>query len=161
MVTSKVFFAVGLFLVGAVSAQSSSTCTAYSAPAGACPTTYDSCCAFLCAEAQVPFQVCQPTDGSGEFATCTTCAGGTTTAITTTTTTDTATGTATDTITGTDAQSTSTTTLTSTTTACSSGNTTTYTTLLPTPTYVSGASGEYLFLNGVLALGLLCAAFAV
>ncbi|RVD89465.1 uncharacterized protein DFL_000472 [Arthrobotrys flagrans] len=159
MVASKVLLA-GLF-AAVVSAQTSSTCTPYSAPAGACPTAYDSCCAFLCAEAQVPFGICQPTDGTGEFATCTACASGTATAVTTTTTTtDTATGNATDTITGTDARSTSTTTLTSTTTICISGNTTSYT-ILPTPTYISGASEAYMVLNGVLALGLVCAVFGV
>ncbi|KAK6498271.1 hypothetical protein TWF506_004510 [Arthrobotrys conoides] len=158
MVASKVLLA-GL-LAAIVSAQTSSTCTPYSAPAGACPTAYDSCCAFLCAEAQVPFGICQPTDGTGEFATCTACAGGTATAIVTTTTTDTATGTATDTITGTDSRSTSTTTLTSTTTTCTSANATTYT-LLPTPTYISGAGEGYIVLNGVLALGVLCAVFGM
>ncbi|KAK6334543.1 hypothetical protein TWF730_003757 [Orbilia blumenaviensis] len=158
MVTSKVLLLS--VMAAAVSAQISSTCTAYSAPAGACPTTYDTCCAFLCAEAQVPFEVCQPTDGSGEFATCTACAGAPTTALTTTTTTNTITGTATNTLTGTDSMSTSTTTLTSTTTTCTSANATTYT-LLPTPTYISSASGVYIALNGALALGLLCAVFGM
>ncbi|KAF3082282.1 hypothetical protein TWF102_001249 [Orbilia oligospora] len=158
MVACKFLFAG--FFAAVASAQTSSTCTPYSAPAGACPTAYDSCCAFLCAEAQVPFGICQPNDGTGEFATCTACAGGTATAIVTTTTTDTATGTATDTITGTGAQSTSTTTLTSTTTTCTSGNATAYT-ALPTPTYISGAEEGYIVLNGVFALGLLCAAFVM
>ncbi|KAK6519194.1 hypothetical protein TWF281_003883 [Arthrobotrys megalospora] len=153
MVQSKAYLLLVSILAATVSAQTSSTCTPFSAPAGACPTAYDSCCAFLCAEAQVPFGVCQPTDGTGEFATCTACAGGPTTAVTTTTTTDTATNTATDTIT-TD-RSTSTTTMTSTTTACR--NTTSSYTLLPTPTYISGASEGYMLLNGALALGLVCA----
>lgn len=26
----------------------------------ACPTQYDPCCAYVCAEAQVPFLVCSP-----------------------------------------------------------------------------------------------------
>ncbi|KAK6347383.1 hypothetical protein TWF718_005222 [Orbilia javanica] len=160
MVSSKVL--LSCLLAAAVSAQTTSTCTPYSAPAGACPTAYDSCCAYLCAEAQVPFGICQQTDGTGEFATCTACAGGTATALTTTTTTDTTTGTATDTITGTNAQSTSTTTLTSTTTTCTSasGNTTSYT-ILPTPTYISDASGVRVVLNGALALGLLCVVFGM
>jgi hypothetical protein len=51
----------------------SSSCTAFSAPSGACPTPFNSCCAYKCAEAQVPFNVCQPTDNSGQFAVCTKC----------------------------------------------------------------------------------------
>lgn len=37
-----------------------STCTPQSI--AACPTPYDPCCAFVCAEAQVPFEVCAPTN---------------------------------------------------------------------------------------------------
>jgi hypothetical protein len=47
------------------------SCTPSSA--SECPTTPAPCCAYLCAEAQVPFLVCQPTDGSGEFAVCSKC----------------------------------------------------------------------------------------
>ena len=51
-----------------------STCTPRLLTAGpACPTPYDPCCAWKCAEAQVPYEVCQPTDGSGEFAVCERC----------------------------------------------------------------------------------------
>ena len=39
----------------------------------ACPTPYDPCCAWSCAEAQVPYAVCSQTDGTGEFATCSKC----------------------------------------------------------------------------------------
>ncbi|KAF6221610.1 hypothetical protein HO133_001576 [Letharia lupina] len=57
-----------LMTVGLASAQSSypnttttlntSTCSRQSI--AACPTPYDPCCAFVCAEAQVPFDVCSP-----------------------------------------------------------------------------------------------------
>ena len=54
-----------------------STCTPRLLTAGqTCPTPYDPCCAWKCAEAQVPFDVCQPTDGSGEFAVCERCPTG-------------------------------------------------------------------------------------
>ncbi|EPS35623.1 hypothetical protein H072_10964 [Dactylellina haptotyla CBS 200.50] len=85
MVFSKALL-FGVF-AASVSAQSSSTCSAFSAPAGACPTPYNSCCAFICGEAQVPFAVCQPTDGSGNFAQCSACPGGPTTATSETATT--------------------------------------------------------------------------
>jgi len=61
------------FLGLQISAQSASTCSPYSA--AACPTAFSSCCAYICAEAQVPFAVCQPTDGSGQFASCSACPG--------------------------------------------------------------------------------------
>ena len=37
-----------------------STCSRQSI--AACPTPYDPCCAFVCAEAQVPFDVCSPSN---------------------------------------------------------------------------------------------------
>lgn len=53
---------------------SASTCTVklLSGTQG-CPTPYDPCCAYTCAEAQVPFGVCSQTDGSGEYAVCSKC----------------------------------------------------------------------------------------
>jgi len=53
------------------SSSSSSTCSPYSA--AACPAVANPCCAYLCGEAQVPFPVCQPTDGTGQFASCSKC----------------------------------------------------------------------------------------
>lgn len=56
-----------------VSSLSTSTCTGRLLSTAGCPTPYDPCCAWVCAEAQVPFDVCSQTDGSGEFAVCTQC----------------------------------------------------------------------------------------
>ena len=50
-----------------------STCTGRLLSTAGCPTPYDHCCQYVCAEAQVPFDVCSLTNGSGEFATCTSC----------------------------------------------------------------------------------------
>jgi len=54
------------------SSASASTCTPFSA--AACPpaTAYDPCCAYICAEAQVPFLVCQTTSATF-LAQCTQC----------------------------------------------------------------------------------------
>ena len=50
-----------------------STCTGRLLSSAGCPTPYDPCCAYVCEEAQVPFDVCSQTDGSGEFAVCSQC----------------------------------------------------------------------------------------
>ena len=52
---------------------STSTCTGRLLSTAGCPTPYDPCCAYVCEEAQVPFDVCSQTDGSGEFAVCSKC----------------------------------------------------------------------------------------
>lgn len=52
---------------------STSTCTRSSLSTAGCPTPYDPCCAYVCEEAQVPFDVCSQTDGSGKFAVCSKC----------------------------------------------------------------------------------------
>lgn len=56
------------------------TCTPFSA--NACPTSYSPCCAYLCAEAQVPFLVCQPT-AQTFLASCNACPTPTMTTVTT------------------------------------------------------------------------------
>lgn len=48
-----------------------STCTRSSA--SACPTAFDPCCQYTCAEAQVPFLLCSPSDTSGQFEVCSKC----------------------------------------------------------------------------------------
>lgn len=58
------------------------TCTAQSI--AACPATNDPCCAFICAEAQVPFDVCSPSNRT-EFAVCSQCPNPVTTATSTST----------------------------------------------------------------------------
>ena len=50
-----------------------STCTGRLLSTAGCPTPYDHCCQYVCEEAQVPFDVCSLTNGSGEFAVCTSC----------------------------------------------------------------------------------------
>jgi len=50
-----------------------STCSARLLSTAGCPIPYDLCCAYVCEEAQVPFDVCSQTDGSGEFAVCSKC----------------------------------------------------------------------------------------
>ena len=52
---------------------STSTCSGRLLSTAGCPTPYDPCCAYVCEEAQVPFDVCSQTDGSGEFAVCSLC----------------------------------------------------------------------------------------
>lgn len=47
-----------------------STCTPQSI--AACPTPYNPCCAYICAEAQVPFDVCSPTNDT-DLAVCSAC----------------------------------------------------------------------------------------
>ena len=57
-----------------LSTLSLSTCTPSVVTSGpACPAVYDQCCAWTCGEAQVPYPVCQHSDGTGEFALCTRC----------------------------------------------------------------------------------------
>lgn len=48
-----------------------STCSRSSA--SACPTSVNPCCQYRCAVAQVPFQVCSPSDTSGQFEVCSKC----------------------------------------------------------------------------------------
>lgn len=56
------------------STLSTSTCTPYVVTTGpACPAAHNPCCAWTCAEAQVPYAVCQPTDNSGQYAVCSQC----------------------------------------------------------------------------------------
>ena len=50
-----------------------STCSGRLLSTAGCPTPYDPCCAWVCEEAQVPYDVCSQTDGTGEFATCSKC----------------------------------------------------------------------------------------
>ena len=50
-----------------------STCSGRLLSTAGCPTPYDPCCAWVCAEAQLPYDVCSQTDGTGEFATCSKC----------------------------------------------------------------------------------------
>ncbi|KAF3941868.1 hypothetical protein ABW19_dt0200154 [Dactylella cylindrospora] len=149
---------LSVLAVGATAqTTTTSTCSPSSAPAGACPTVYDGCCNYLCQEAQVPYAVCQPTDGTGEFATCSACPGApTTTSTSSSTSSDTAT---TDDTATTSALSTSTLTLTSTTTTCTGSSTGNYTSVLPTPTYISGASS--LAMGAAAIVGLLCAMLAL
>ncbi len=52
---------------------STSTCSVRLLSTAGCPTPYDPCCAYVCEEAQVPFDVCSRTDGSGQFAVCSKC----------------------------------------------------------------------------------------
>lgn len=52
---------------------STSTCSGRLLSTAGCPTPYDPCCAWVCEEAQVPYDVCSQTDGTGEFATCSKC----------------------------------------------------------------------------------------
>ena len=52
---------------------STSTCTGRLLSTAGCPSPYDPCCAWVCEEAQVPYDVCSQTDGTGEFATCSKC----------------------------------------------------------------------------------------
>ena len=60
--------------VNATIPTSTSTCTGAIASVG-CPVVYDSCCAWVCEEAQVPFKLCAGTDMTGEFETCQACPG--------------------------------------------------------------------------------------
>ena len=55
------------------------TATCSRSSINACPTAYNPCCAYICAEAQVPFDVCSPEDDSGQFASCSKCPGPTVT----------------------------------------------------------------------------------
>ncbi|KAL8961857.1 MAG: hypothetical protein Q9183_005247, partial [Haloplaca sp. 2 TL-2023] len=48
-----------------------STCSRSST--SACPTTADPCCKYTCSVAQVPFDVCSPSDTSGPFEKCNKC----------------------------------------------------------------------------------------
>ena len=53
--------------------MTTSTCTGRLLSTAGCPTPYDPCCAYVCEEAQVPYDVCSLTDGTGEYATCSKC----------------------------------------------------------------------------------------
>ncbi|KAK6539146.1 hypothetical protein TWF694_009390 [Orbilia ellipsospora] len=125
--------------------SSASTCSPFSAPAGVCPTPYDSCCAYICGEAQVPFAVCQPTDGTGQFASCSACAGASSTGV----------GSSTSAI------ASSTITMTSTTTTCTSSVAGNVTTSLPPPIYSSGAGSSDFTLSVATVFGLLIVMFAL
>ncbi|KAK6330345.1 hypothetical protein TWF696_003441 [Orbilia brochopaga] len=129
-----------------------STCTPFSAPVGACPTPYDPCCAYICAEAQVPFAICQTTSAT-YLAQCSACPTASVT-TTTTTSTDMSTDTATDV-----GSSTSTTTLTSTTTTCTVA-TANVTMPLPIPTFISEAS-SVIAIGSAAVLGLMCLMLAL
>ncbi|KAJ6256007.1 hypothetical protein Dda_9301 [Drechslerella dactyloides] len=147
---------IGVIAAG-VTAQDTTTTTPTTCTGGysasACPTVYDPCCAYICAEAQVPFLVCLPTSQT-VLAQCTACP---TADVTTTTTT----GTETSTDTATDlGSSTSTTTLTSTTTTCTGAPTGNVTPPLPIPTYISGAS-SFFALGSAAVLGLICMMLAL
>ena len=50
-----------------------STCTGRLLSVAGCPTPYDHCCQYVCEEAQVPYDVCSLTNGSGEYAVCSSC----------------------------------------------------------------------------------------
>ncbi|KAF3909920.1 hypothetical protein ABW21_db0208274 [Orbilia brochopaga] len=148
------------FLAACASAQdltttAPSTCTPFSAPVGACPTPFDPCCAYICAEAQVPFAVCQTTSAT-YLAQCSACP---TDSVTTTIITSTATGITTDTTTAL-GSSTSTTTLTSTTTACTGITTANVTIPLPTPTFISEASSVFA-IGSAAVIGLICLMLAL
>lgn len=53
--------------------STSTTSTCARSSASACPTSATKCCAYLCAEAQVPFDLCSETDTSGQFQKCSKC----------------------------------------------------------------------------------------
>lgn len=55
------------------STLSASTCSGRLLSTAGCPTPYDPCCQYVCEEAQVPYDVCSLTDGTGEYATCSKC----------------------------------------------------------------------------------------
>ena len=71
--TIKSFSSSSISITSKPTTLTASTCTGRLLTTTACPTPYDPCCAWNCEEAQVPYNVCSQTDGSGEFAVCTRC----------------------------------------------------------------------------------------